>query len=160
MRPVLNLFDLRSQTPQRKDQQIIKNCCNFNKKMISKLCHYKDYSKLKTTFTRQRNMEQSPRGPVVQSGQDIPLTRGWSWVQIPPGPPTFGFETRVLRDKLLNPSNNVREKIELLKYFNVDVTASLLHQVLDIRNEYLHLRKKATPAIVLDCLCKLYLAVL
>lgn len=67
----------------------------------------------------------------------------------------------VSKNEILDPSENVRNKIGLLeKYFKVDTTASLLHQVLDIRKDYLHLHKKATPEIALECICRLHLAVL
>jgi hypothetical protein len=38
--------------------------------------------------------------------------------------------------------------------------SSFLHQVLDIRNDYLHLHKKITTEKALECIFKLHLAVL
>ena len=32
-------------------------------------------------------------GPVVQAGSYAPLAWERSWVQVPPGPPYFGFES-------------------------------------------------------------------
>ena len=67
----------------------------------------------------------------------------------------------IIKDKLLNPSYDVRKKIEpLKKYFKVDKTASLLHQVLDIRKDCLHLHKRVTAKIALECINKLHLAIL
>lgn len=65
-----------------------------------------------------------------------------------------------LKKKLLDPSGDVRKKIEQLEeFFKIEETVSLLHQVLDIRKEYLHLHKKVTSEIALECLEKLHLAV-
>lgn len=62
---------------------------------------------------------------------------------------------------LLDPNVSVRDKIEPLKeYFKIDRTPSLLHQVLDIRKDYLHLHKTVTADIALECLRKLHLAIL
>ena len=68
-----------------------------------------------------------------------------------------------LKNKLIDPNNeNVRCKInDLRNYFKVIKSASLLHQVLDIRNNYLHLHKtEVIPENVLECINKVHLILL
>ena len=67
-----------------------------------------------------------------------------------------------LKKQLTDPSKYCREKIELLKkYFRIPKSASLLHRVLDIRREYLHLHKtRVLPEEVLECIKSLHLAVI
>lgn len=67
-----------------------------------------------------------------------------------------------LKKHLTDPSMNCRKKIEpLKKYLRIAKTASLLHRVLDIRKEYLHLHKTTVlPEEVLKCISTLHLAVI
>jgi len=67
-----------------------------------------------------------------------------------------------LKKQTTNPSTDCRKKIRLLdKYLRIPESASLLHQVLDIRNEYLHLHKtQVLPEDVLKCINTLHLAVI
>jgi len=67
-----------------------------------------------------------------------------------------------LKRELTNPRKKIREKIERLKkYFRISKSASWLHQVLDIRRDYLHLRKtRVLSSDVLECINRLHLAVL
>jgi hypothetical protein len=68
-----------------------------------------------------------------------------------------------LKGKLIDPSNtDIRGKINDLKnYFKVIKSASLLHQVLDIRKDYLHFHKtEVIPENVLECINKVHLIVL
>lgn len=66
-----------------------------------------------------------------------------------------------LRKKLIDPNVDVRKKLDPLRtYFKVGKTKSLIHKVLDIRNECLHLHKGVTSKDALECINKLHLAVL
>ena len=66
------------------------------------------------------------------------------------------------KDKLTDPEKSARNKIKLLRpYFRVDKSKSLLNQILDIRNHYLHLHEMdIDPKEVLECINKLHLVVL
>jgi hypothetical protein len=66
-----------------------------------------------------------------------------------------------LKQELIDPSREIRKKIESLrKYFRIQKTASLLHRVLDIRKEYIHLhRTKILLQEVLECIKKTHLAI-
>jgi hypothetical protein len=68
----------------------------------------------------------------------------------------------LLKKQLTDPSMDCRKKIEpLKKYLRIAKSASLLHQVLDIRKEYLHLHKtRVLPEEVLKCINTLHLAVI
>jgi hypothetical protein len=70
-------------------------------------------------------------------------------------------QDETLRKDLLNPNNvKIRCKVNSLeKYYRIDATKVLLHDVLDIRKDYLHLHKKITPEAALECLFKLHFAV-
>lgn len=67
-----------------------------------------------------------------------------------------------LEKQLTDPSIPCRKKIEpLKKYLRTSKSASLLHRVLDIRKEYLHLHKtRVLPEEVLKCINMLHLAVI
>lgn len=67
-----------------------------------------------------------------------------------------------LKKHLIDPSEKCRKKIESLKkYLRIAKSASLLHRVLDIRKEYLHLHKvRVRPEEVLECINTLHLAVI
>lgn len=67
-----------------------------------------------------------------------------------------------LKKQLTDPSMECRKKIEpLKKYMRIAKSASLLHRVLDIRKEYLHLHKtRVFPEEVLKCINTLHLAVI
>jgi len=67
-----------------------------------------------------------------------------------------------LRKQLIDPSEKCRKKIKSLKkYLRIAKSASLLHRVLDIRKEYLHLHKaRVRPEEVLECINTLHLAVI
>lgn len=68
-----------------------------------------------------------------------------------------------LRQKLTDPLNEkIRDKIKCLeKYFRIQETASLLHRVLDIRKEYIHLHKtQILPQEVLECINNTHLAII
>jgi hypothetical protein len=71
-------------------------------------------------------------------------------------------QDEILKSKLKDPfDNDIRAKINILKkHFKVKKTGSLLHQVLDIRNDHLHLHKKISLEKALECILKLHLAVL
>jgi len=69
----------------------------------------------------------------------------------------------ILKGKLVDPNNtDIRGKIEDLKnYLRVVKSAPLLHQILDIRKDYLHLHEtQVIPEKVLECINKLHLVVL
>lgn len=68
----------------------------------------------------------------------------------------------MLKNKLLDPKERVRSKIKRLKkYFKGDYSTSLLGNVLDIRNKYLHLHKiRFGQKDVLECINKLHLVLL
>jgi hypothetical protein len=67
-----------------------------------------------------------------------------------------------LKSQLTDPSMDCRKKIEpLKKYLRMIKSASLLHRVLDIRKEYLHLHKtRILPEEVLECMNTLHLAII
>jgi len=67
-----------------------------------------------------------------------------------------------LKRQLTNPQGKCRRKINHLeKYFRISKSALWLHQVLDIRNDYLHLHKIRVPSEdVLEAINRLHLAVL
>jgi len=67
-----------------------------------------------------------------------------------------------LKNRLIDPSEDCRKKIEYLKkYFRIAKSASLLHRVLDIRRDYLHLHRTTVLAEeVLECINRLHLAVI
>ena len=71
-------------------------------------------------------------------------------------------EDEQLKRELTNPQKKIREKIERLKkHFRIPKSVSWLHQVLDIRRDYLHLHKTYVPSgDVLECINRLHLAVL
>ncbi len=66
-----------------------------------------------------------------------------------------------LKQELIDPSGEIRKKIESLReYFRIQKTASLLHRVLDIRKEYIHLhRTKILLQEVSECIKKTHLAI-
>lgn len=67
-----------------------------------------------------------------------------------------------LKKLLTDPSVDCRKKIEFLKnYFKATRSASLLHRVLDIRKDYVHLhRAHVLPEEILTCINALHLAVI
>ena len=67
-----------------------------------------------------------------------------------------------LKTHLVDPSNNCRKKIDYLKkHLRIPKSASLLHQVLDIRIKYLHIQTAhVLPEEVLGCINILHLAVI
>lgn len=71
-------------------------------------------------------------------------------------------EDEPLKNELTDPQKNCRKKIKRLKkYFRISKSASWLHEVLDIRRDYLHLRKtQDLSRDVLECIKKLHLAIL
>lgn len=71
-------------------------------------------------------------------------------------------EDEPLKNELTDPQKNCRKKIKHLERFlRISRSASWLHQVLDIRRDYLHLRKtQALSRDVLECINKLHLAIL
>ena len=67
-----------------------------------------------------------------------------------------------LKKQLTDPSMDCRKKIKpLKKYLRIAKSASLLHRVLDIRNDYLHLHKiRVLPEEILKCINMLHLAII
>jgi len=67
-----------------------------------------------------------------------------------------------LKIQLKDPSMSCRDKIKpLKKYLRVAKSASLLHQVLDVRKKYLHLHEtQVLPEEILKCINTLHLAVI
>lgn len=67
-----------------------------------------------------------------------------------------------LKKQMINPSVDCRKKIKpLKKYLRIAKSASLLHQVLDVRKEYLHLHKtRVLSEDALKCINTLHVALI
>jgi hypothetical protein len=67
-----------------------------------------------------------------------------------------------LKKQLVDPSFDCRKKINSLNiYFRIKRTASLLHRVLDMRRDYIHLHKtELIPEEILTCVNLLHLALI